>query len=112
MRFPIRPAAALASLAAAASLALPAGAADPAQGRALAGACRVCHGLDGQGTAPNIPNIGGQSAEYLTRQLQDFREGRRADAQMSIIASNLSDDEIADLAAWYASIEVTVTMPE
>lgn len=87
-------------------------AADPEQGRALAGTCRVCHGLDGMGTAPNIPNIGGQSAEYLVKQLHDFREGRRADEQMSIIAQGLDDDQIADLAAWYAAIEVTATMPE
>lgn len=111
MRFPRRPAAGL-ILAAALAMAVPAHAADPAQGRALAGTCRVCHGLDGQGTAPNIPNIGGQSAEYLTKQLHDFREGRRADDQMSIIASGLTDAQIADLAAWYASIETTVTMPE
>lgn len=111
MRFSVRPLAAPIALAAIA-MAAPAQAADPAQGRALAGACRVCHGLDGQGTAPNIPNIGGQSAEYLSKQLHDFREGRRMDPQMTIIASGLSDEQIADLAAWYASIEVTATMPE
>ncbi len=96
----------------AAFLAPQARAADPEQGRVLAGTCQVCHGLDGMGTAPNIPNIGGQSAEYLTKQLHDFREGRRQDEQMSIIAEGLDDAQIADLAAWYASIEVTATVPQ
>ncbi len=87
-------------------------AADAAAGRDLAGPCRVCHGLDGVGTNPTIPNIGGQSAQYLVKQLQDFRDGRRENEQMSIMAEALSDAEIADLAAWYASIEATFTIPE
>lgn len=85
---------------------------DLERGRALAGGCRVCHGLDGQGTNPTIPNIGGQSAQYLVKQLEDFREGRRENEQMSIIAEPLTDAEIVDLAAWYTAVEVTVTPPE
>lgn len=90
----------------------PAFAGDPASGRELAGSCRVCHGLDGVGTNPMIPNLGGQSEMYLAKQLLDFREGRRFDDQMSIIAESLTDEEIADLAAWYASIEATFAAPE
>ncbi|SNR68879.1 cytochrome c [Paracoccus sediminis] len=74
--------------------------------------CRVCHGVDGAGTNPMIPNIGGQSVEYLSKQLQDFRAGRREDPQMSIIARDLSDDDIKALAAWYGSITATYTLPE
>ncbi|MFC3632032.1 c-type cytochrome [Paracoccus angustae] len=74
--------------------------------------CRVCHGVDGVGTNPMIPNIGGQSAEYLSKQLQDFRAGRREDPQMSIIAQNLTDEEIRALARWYASVRATYTLPE
>lgn len=74
--------------------------------------CRVCHALDGTGTNPMIPNIGGQSAEYLSKQLQDFRAGRREDPQMSIIAESLSDDEIRELAAWFASVNASFTLPE
>ena len=70
---------------------------------------QVCNG---PGTNPAIPNIGGESAMYLTKQLEDFREGRRINEQMSIMAEGLTDEEIAHLAAWYSAIEITVTMPE
>nr|WP_111300877.1 cytochrome c [Paracoccus saliphilus] len=79
---------------------------------ALTQTCRVCHGLDGVGTNPMIPNIGGQSPEYLSKQLQDFRAGRREDPQMSIIARDLSDEDIAGLAAWYASVKASFEMPK
>lgn len=85
--------------------------ADPAAA-GLTQTCRVCHGIDGVGTNPMIPNIGGQSAEYLSKQLQDFRAGRREDPQMSIIASGLTDEQIRALAAWYASIKATYELPE
>lgn len=85
---------------------------DPAEGRKLATQCQVCHGLNGLGTNPTVPNIGGESAMYLTKQLEDFREGRRVNEQMSIMAEGLTDEEIAHLAAWYSAIEITVTMPE
>lgn len=93
-------------------LAVPAAAADAARGRELAGPCRVCHGLDGVGAQPGMPHLAGQPAEYLAKALADYRDGRREDPQMSIMAATLSDADIADLAAWYASIEVTVTPPE
>jgi cytochrome c553 len=93
-------------------LAGPALAADAARGRDLAGACRVCHGLDGVGTNPTVPNIGGQSAMYLVKSLQDFREGRRVNEQMTIMVEGLSDQDIADLAAWYASIRASFEIPE
>lgn len=84
---------------------------DAEEGRELARTCQVCHGLDGAGTNPSIPNIGGQSEMYLVKQLQDFRAGRRSDPQMTIISSALSDTEIRSLAAWYASIIATYDMP-
>jgi cytochrome c553 len=85
---------------------------DPAEGRKLATQCQVCHGMDGIGTNPTVPNIGGESEMYLTKQLQDFREGRRVNEQMSIMAEGLTDEQIAHLAAWYGSIEFSVTIPE
>lgn len=95
-----------------AAQALPAAAADAARGRELAGPCRVCHGLDGVGTNPTVPNIGGQSETYLVKQLQDFRDGRREDPQMTIMAESLSDADIHDLAAWYGSIRASYEMPD
>ena len=85
---------------------------DPAAGREKAKVCRTCHGMDSVGKLPNVPNIGGESDFYLTKQLKAFRKGDRRDEQMAIIARDLSDQDIADLAAYYASIEFTVTVPE
>ncbi len=97
-------------------LALPAAvlpaAADPAAGRAKAAMCQVCHGFDGLGKNPDVPNLAGDSTSYLVRQLRAFRSGERQHEQMSIIASSLSDEDIENLADYYSAIEVTVTVPE
>ena len=87
-------------------------AADLAAGKEKAAMRATCHGLDGVATAPDAPNIAGDSAFYLAEQLKAFRSGARQHQQMSIIAQGLEDADIADLAAWYAAIEVTATMPE
>ena len=76
---------------------------DPEAGRKLAGQCRTCHGLDGIAQIPVAPNIGGEPAGYLARQLEAFRSGARVNEMMSVVAASLSDAQIADLAAWYAS---------
>lgn len=87
-------------------------AADPTAGRQKAALCQVCHGYDGIGTNPTVPNIGGESSLYLTKQLKAFRAGERNHQQMSIIAQGLSDEDIADLADYYSRIEVTTRIPE
>jgi cytochrome c553 len=87
-------------------------AADPSAGRNKAKVCRTCHGIDGVGKMPTVPNIAGESEIYLAKQLKAFRSGERKDPQMSIIAKPLTDEEIANLAAWYASIKFSVTVPE
>jgi len=84
---------------------------DFSAGKDKARQCAVCHGLDGVAKRPDVPNIAGESAMYLTKQLRDFRSGERRHEQMAIIAGALSDDDIADLAAYYASIEFTVRVP-
>jgi cytochrome c553 len=98
--------------AAAALLAVAAHAGDPAAGRDAAGQCRTCHGIDGVGRMPNVPNLAGQSEIYLQKQLRAFRSGERQAPQMSVIAAGLSDEDIDNLAAWYASIEIIVNVPE
>jgi cytochrome c553 len=91
----------------------PANAADAAAGKAKAQAtCVVCHGLDGIAKIPDAPNLAGENAIYTTKQLKAFKSGERQHQQMSIIASGLSDEDIANLAAWYASLKVTVEMPQ
>jgi cytochrome c553 len=100
------------SLVLAAAFATPASAADPTAGRKTAQQCQTCHGIEGVGKMPDVPNIGGESADYLTTQLHHFRSGDRKHEQMSIIAAGLSDQDIANVAAWYASIQFTVTLPQ
>jgi cytochrome c553 len=90
----------------------PASAADAAAGKTKAAKCTVCHGLDGIAKNPNAPNLAGESTTYIRKQLGAFRSGERKDPQMSIMAKNLSDEDIADLAAWYSSLKVTVEMPK
>lgn len=90
----------------------PAVAGDAAAGREKAQQCLTCHGLDGVAKMPDAPNIGGESEFYLTKQLKAFRSGDRRHEQMSIVAAGLSDQDIADLAAYYASIEFTVEVPD
>lgn len=79
-------------------------------GRALAGQCRTCHGLDGYAQIPIAPHIGGEPAVYLREQLTAFRDGTREQEMMSIVARQLSDEDIADLAAWYSGHEVSATL--
>lgn len=81
-------------------------------GRQLAGQCRTCHGLDGYAQIPIAPHIGGEPAGYLRAQLTAFRDGRREHEMMSIVARNLTDQQIADLAAWYAGHRVTAELTQ
>lgn len=88
----------LASLAQASTL--PKG--DAAAGQTKAAACGACHGADGNSMAPTFPRLAGQNAKYLYKQLQDFKAGRRTDASMMGMVLPLSDQDMADLAAYYA----------
>lgn len=78
---------------------------DPAAGEAQAAACGACHGQDGAtGLDPTYPNLAGQNEKYLTRQLVMIRDG---DRQIPLMAGQLngkSDQDLADLAAYYASM--------
>ena len=85
---------------------------DPAAGRGKTRACLTCHGVDGMSRVPDAPNLAGQIEMYLARQLRDYRSGKRTHQIMSIVAKNLSDEDIDDLAAWYASIKITVKLPD
>ena len=82
-----------------------------AAGRQKATACQTCHGLDGLSKMPDAPNIAGDPEDYLVRQLTGFKKGERKNEMMSIVVQPLSEQDIADLAAYYAAIEVTVKVP-
>ncbi len=94
------------------SAAGPASAADIGAGKKKAMQCAVCHGLDGIAVNPDAPNLAGEAAIYIEKQLKAFRSGERKNEQMSIMASSLSDQDIADLAAWFSAIKVTAQPPE
>ena len=79
-----------------------------AGGRIKANACAVCHGPMGLATLPDAPNLAGQPAMYLAAQLKAYRGGSRQHEVMSLMAKPLSDTDIDDLAAWYASLKVRV----
>jgi cytochrome c553 len=83
--------------------------ADIANGRKLAAAkCQMCHGLDGISKMPLAPHLAGQLEPYLFEQMRAFASGQRRNEMMSQIAPGLSQSDEADLAAYYAAIEVTI----
>ena len=82
---------------------------DPVAGKVLAQACAVCHGPLGLSQLPNAPHLAGQPAIYLADQLKNYRSGKRENEVMSVIAKPLTNEEIDDLAAWFASIEISVS---
>jgi cytochrome c553 len=84
---------------------------DARAGRQKALQCQTCHGLDGMAKLPEAPNLAGQSETYLIKALKDFRGGERKNDMMSLVVANLQDTDIADLAAYYAAIPVTVGPP-
>ena len=65
--------------------------------------CVACHGINGKAIAPMYPNLNGQWEKYLRKQLVAYKDGSRKNAIMSIQAQNLSDDDIAVLAAHYGN---------
>ena len=84
---------------------------DAKAGRQKAVKCQTCHGLDGQAKLPDSPNLAGQNEIYLIKALKDYHSGARQNEMMSVVAHPLADQDIADLAAYYAAIPVTVGPP-
>ena len=74
-----------------------------AEGKNKSAVCHACHGATGIAMQPIYPNLAGQHQDYLVISLQGFRDGSRQNAIMSGFAANLSDADIADISAWYAS---------
>ncbi|GAA4866210.1 cytochrome c [Luteimonas vadosa] len=74
------------------------------KGKATGQSCIDCHGADGNTPLdPTYPKLGGQYADYLEHALQGYRDGKRSHALMSQQAKDLDDQQIADLAAYFAS---------
>ena len=78
---------------------------NPVAGQQKSQVCQACHGQTGDGTDPSYPKLAGQHASYLEKALQDYRSGDRNNPIMASFAQGLSDQDIADLAAFYAGNE-------
>ena len=83
-------------------------AADPIKGDAAAGqaktaVCGACHNPDGNSLAPNFPKLAGQGQRYLEKQLHDIKSGKRTVLEMTGMLANFSDQDLADIAAWFSS---------
>ncbi|KPG97584.1 MULTISPECIES: cytochrome c [Pseudomonas] len=81
---------------------------DAAAGQAKAAVCGACHGPDGNSMAPNFPKLAGQGERYLTKQLHDIKSGKRTVLEMTGLLTNLSDQDLADIAAYFASQQGSV----
>lgn len=77
---------------------------DAAAGKTKAAACGACHGPAGISAMGIYPNIAGQKDAYIIKQLNDFKSGARTDMMMAPMAANLSEQDMADLAAYYSSL--------
>ena len=77
---------------------------DAAAGKAKSATCAGCHGADGNSANPEWPKLAGQHADYLDKQLQDFKAGKeRNNAMMAPMVATLSEQDMADLAAYYSA---------
>lgn len=85
------------------SAAFAAQAADPEAGRAKSQTCAACHGADGNSVNPEWPSLAGQQAVYIATQLHAYQAGERVDPMMTGMVAGLSDEDILDLAAYYAA---------
>ncbi len=89
-----------------------ASAADARAGRQkVAGVCQACHGMDGLSKNPESPNLAGQLEQYLVKATTEYRDEVRKNETMNIVAKELTDADIANIAAYYSSIQVDVIPP-
>ena len=102
----MKPAAVISMIALALLIADSSFAGNPARGQELSMVCQSCHGEKGNlALQENYPLIGGQHFDYLVHALKAYRSGHRENAIMAGFARDLSDQDIRDLAAWYARQE-------
>ena len=76
---------------------------NPSAGQAKAATCIACHGADGNSMVPSFPKLAGQHADYTAKQLRDFKAGDRVDPSMAPMVAGLSEQDMDDLAAFYAT---------
>jgi len=76
---------------------------DPVAGKKKAALCIGCHGVDGNSSNPDWPSLAGQGESYLAKQITDFKTGARKDGTMNAMVGSLSDADIANVSAFFAS---------
>ena len=87
---------------------------DAAAGQAKTAVCAACHGADGNSAVANFPKLAGQNERYLLKQMQDIKAGTRPVVEMTGMLTNLSDQDLEDIAAFFASkgVQVGSASPE
>lgn len=83
---------------------LTAAAGDAAAGKARSVTCAACHGQDGISLVPSYPNLAGQKKDYLVSALNAYKSGARTNPLMQPMVASLSDEDIQNLAAYYAEL--------
>jgi cytochrome c553 len=76
---------------------------DATAGQTKAAVCGACHGADGNSPLPNFPKLAGQGEKYLTKQMHDIKDGKRTVLEMTGMLTNLNDQDLSDIAAYFAS---------
>ncbi|NID14052.1 c-type cytochrome [Luteibacter yeojuensis] len=77
---------------------------DPARGKTKTATCVACHGKDGNAVDPQYPRLAGQYADYLAQALHEYKDGRRSNLVMKGFAATLSDQDINDISAYFATM--------
>ena len=85
-------------------LAQAATAADPTYARSLAATCFTCHGTDGRSVDGVPPSLAGQNRDYLLKQMQEFRDGKRPATIMHQHAKGYTDEQLALIAGYFAAV--------
>lgn len=85
---------------------------DAAAGQEKSTACAACHGQDGNSISPQFPNLAGQYEDYLVIALKQYKSGERQNAIMAGFVAALSEEDMRDLAAFYASQKGLYTLPQ
>ncbi|MEM9102757.1 MAG: cytochrome c [Pseudomonadota bacterium] len=78
---------------------------DIAKGKAKSAVCAACHGADGKAVIKTYPSLAGQNKEYLISSIKAYRDGQRNNPLMSPMSKGLTDEDIANLAAYYSSLK-------
>jgi len=81
---------------------------DAAKGQGKTAICGACHGADGNSAVGNFPKLAGQNESYLLKQLQDIKSGNRQVVEMTGLLTNLSDQDLEDIAAYFASKNIQI----